>query len=680
MMIPLRPTVTAAMIFFLSLLQSYCYAQEKSKVQFGKVGPEDFATPSSPVIDSNSSAVILADIGSVKFIGNGNGWFSHVYRRQTRIRILDKKAMQLATVGISLYTNSDDPEKADNILASTYNLENGKVVETRMDKKDIFEEKEDKHHLARKFTLPAVKVGSIIEYSYTITSDYNFSLPPWEFQSIDYPCLWSEFEVNIPQTLQYIFVRQGVHGYVVDKGSEGHESYKVTDKADSRGGLAAQDRDLFVSANTVKHRWVMKDIPAFHVENYLSSPWNFIDKLVFQLERTYNGEDTRDVMNTWKKATEELMNDETFGQPLREDNEWMDELLNRIATGASGSLEQAKAIYYYMNSHLTCTDHYNKYIKTNLRDVVKRNSGTVGDLNLLLVAMLRKKGFTADPVLLSTREHGFNLAKYPVLSKLNYVIARVSVLGKVYFLDVAHPQLGFGQLAGNCYNGHARIISEKDSASVYFVTDSLLERKSSAVFISNGPKGLEGSFQSILGTQESYNTRERIGEIGVAAYFKSIQTSYGDDLEISNTAIDSLQQPEEPVGIRYEFTIKQSPDASILYFNPLLADAWRENPFKAAERKYPVEMPYAMDEVYVMNMEIPPGYTVDEIPKSAKVAFNGDQGSFEYLVAKQENMIQLRCRVRLNRTVFPPEDYSSLRDFFGFIVKKENEQIVLKKQ
>jgi hypothetical protein len=34
----------------------------------------------------------------------------------------------------------------------------------------------------------------------------------------------------------------------------------------------------------------------------------------------------------------------------------------------------------------------------------------------------------------------------------------------------------------------------------------------------------------------------------------------------------------------------------------------------------------------------------------------------------------------MNKAWFAPEEYSSLRDFFGFVVKKENEQIVLKKK
>ena len=72
----------------LFLLQSYCYAQEKSKYQFGKLSAADFALPASPAIDSNANAIILSDIGSIHFIGNANGWFSYVIKKSTRIKIL----------------------------------------------------------------------------------------------------------------------------------------------------------------------------------------------------------------------------------------------------------------------------------------------------------------------------------------------------------------------------------------------------------------------------------------------------------------------------------------------------------------------------------------------------------------------------------------------------------------
>jgi hypothetical protein len=319
-------------------------------------------------------------------------------------------------------------------------------------------------------------------------------------------------------------------------------------------------------------------------------------------------------------------------------------------------------------------------LKTTLRDVMKKNGGTVGDINLLLIALLRKKGLQADPVVLSTREYGFNLASYPVLQKLNYVIVRLKIYDKVYYLDAAHSQLGFGQLAGDCYNGHARIISNKDSGSVFFETDSLREKKTTMVLIASTDKGLEGSWQSTFGRQESYELRRKMSGKDEKDYFSNIQTGYGEDMEISNGGIDSLQRPEDPVKVHYDFRLHQAEGESRIYLNPVIGDGWRENPFKAEERKYPVEMPYVMDNMYIFSLEIPEGYTVEELPKSAKVALNGDQGLFEYLLGQQGNVIQLRCRLRLNKANFPPDDYVNLRDFFGFIVKKESETIVLKKK
>jgi hypothetical protein len=652
-------------------------------VHFGKVSPADFNLPANPIIDTNADAVVLADVGSVHFVGNKHNWFSYVYKRQTRIKIINKKSIvDLATQKVVLYGSEKDEsvETLSAVAATTYNLENGQVNATQLDKQDIYTTRTDRRHTEKRFTLPAMKEGSIIEYTYTITSDFEFNLPSWEFQSESYPCLWSEYEVKIPQTLSYIFVRQGVHGYVLDKGKEGLENYRVTEKAETGTALGTQDQDLFVSANTVEHQWAMKDIPALRFESYLTTPANYIDKIEFQLSKIYNGQESFDHTNSWKKATEELLHDEEFGEPLGEDNEWLTDLVDKISGSNSAALEQAKSIYYYVSSHFTCTNHYNKNITTTLRDVVKKNSGTVGDINLLLIAMLRKKGWQADPVVLSTREYGYNLVSYPVLAKLNYVIVRLKLDGKIWYLDAAQPHLGFGRLPGNCYNGHARIISNTDSASIYFEADSLKEKKFTMVMLSSTDEGLKGVYQSTLGDQESYNLRRWVSEKGEKPWFKNIKAAYGDDLTISNEAIDSLSQPENPVKVHYEFRLNQEPGASLIYINPMWWSDTRDNPFKAADRKYPVEMPYVMDDTYIYSMEIPDGYVVDELPKSAKVSLNADQGLFEYLIAKQDNLVQLRCRIRLNKAWFPADDYASLRDFYAYIVKKESEQIVLKKK
>jgi len=107
---------------------------------------------------------------------------------------------------------------------------------------------------------------------------------------------------------------------------------------------------------------------------------------------------------------------------------------------------------------------------------------------------------------------------------------------------------------------------------------------------------------------------------------------------------------------------------------------YKENPFTAAVRRYPVEMPYKIDETFMLRMQLPDGYVVDELPKSTRVKFNDDEGLFEYLVSASGDMIQLRTRLSLAKANFPPGDYEGLRDFFSYVIKKQAEQIVFKKK
>jgi hypothetical protein len=130
----------------------------------------------------------------------------------------------------------------------------------------------------------------------------------------------------------------------------------------------------------------------------------------------------------------------------------------------------------------------------------------------------------------------------------------------------------------------------------------------------------------------------------------------------------------------HSLTIDVDDNSGIIYFNPMINEGYRENFFTSAERKYPVEMPYQMDETYNFQIEIPVGYTVDEMPKSAKVSLNEGEGFFEYLIAQSANDITLRTRIKLNKATFLPEDYETLRNFFAYIVKKHAEQIVFKKK
>src|SRR5258708_7423080 len=434
--------------------------------------------------------------------------------------------------------------------------------------------------------------------------------------------------------------------------------------------------------NVVDHRWVMKNVSALREERFTTTLNNYVAKIEFQLSRySFPNSIPEDKMSNWPKVSEELLKNEDFGADLNRNNGWLDDDMKGIIKGASGNLEKAQKIYAYVRDNFTCTNHYALYATSSLKTVFKNKNGNVAEINLLLTAMLNHEKIPADPIILSTRSHGFTHEVYPLLTRFNYVICQARVDSLVWYLDASEPWMGFGHIPERCYNGHARIIGKDNAAPVYFEADSVMETSGTTVFISNeGKGGLNGSLQTVPGYFESCTIREKVKDKGQKEFFKALQTSYPGETILSNTEIDSLKIPEQPVEILYNFAIKSDSSEDLFYFNPLMAEGYKENPFKAAERRYPVEMSHAFDDTYVFNMEIPEGYAVEEMPKSAKVLFNSDEGFFEYLIVKDENNIQLRSRIKLTKATYKQEDYATLRDFFAFVVKKQSEQIVFKRR
>ena len=181
----------------MAMISAACSFAQKNSFKFETLLATDFSSKFYS-IDSNATAVILADVGSTSFAGNKKGWFTMIFKRHERIRILKSPAMDLATVKIVLYRKEDDEESLEDVKATTYNEINGSVTATVLDRHDIFEEKLDKNHTEKKFTMPAVKEGSIIDIQYTIKSDFTFNLQPWTFQHVNYPCLWSDMKWQFP--------------------------------------------------------------------------------------------------------------------------------------------------------------------------------------------------------------------------------------------------------------------------------------------------------------------------------------------------------------------------------------------------------------------------------------------------------------------------------------------------
>lgn len=650
-------------------------AQDKLDVKYGKVSADDLQR--NYTIDTSAAAVVLFDIASSEIEADAD-WFQLVFKRHCRIKILNKNGYDASNVSIPVYVDGMKEERVSNLKGATYNLVNGAVVSTSLESKSVFTDKLDKKHSVKKFTLPNVKEGAIIEFSYTITSDFLFNLQPWEFQSKDYPTMWSEYSVAIPSWLEYITLRRGYEReHVPNNPKTNMRSFNF--RIDGGAGQANERATYTIPVTT--HRWVYKDLPMLKEEDFTTSIDNHLTAIRFQQSAIRIPErPVHPVLSTWPKLYEDYMKEEALGACLKANNNYLSDKVDELVKGAGSNMEKAKRIYAFVRDNYTCTAHSALSMQTSLRNVYTRKNGNVTELNMLLTAMLNKADLEAYPMILSTRANGTVYAFYPIIDMFNYTICAFRDGEQYHYLDASYPYLGFGKLPVSVYNGHARILNA-GVEPMALNADSVRERKMTTVMITPDDNGhMKAMWRQTPTYFESCAMRAMIKESGEESYFKKTAKSFPGEVTLEHAKISNLTEMELPLSVEYEFAAQEDAKADVLYFNPMFSEAYKSNPFKSADRTYPVEMPCVMDESYVLSIMAPEGYVVDELPKSVRVKYGDDEGLFEYLTAEIPTGVQMRCRIKLNRATFEPDEYDELRGFFDMIVKKQAEQIVLKKK
>jgi hypothetical protein len=628
-----------------------------------EIRPADFHF-TSPVVDSNANVVVLRDSGSADLEGGFVGW-QVAQKRYRRLLIRNKNGFDAAKVSLSY-------DLAINLFGIrfqgyTCNLVGDSVVKTEIDTSEIFLEMTSGGWMKERIAFPNVKEGSIIEYSYSIVSHSIYTFHPWTFQG-EYPCLKSTYRMSFPAVFNYVVTKQG---------------YLPIARSDSAWDSVYQIGIKAITTKCYVIRWEMTDVPAFKEEPYISAPDNYVSAVRFQLSEYPDLEKKKKikVYDTWDVVNKDLFKSKSFGGIMTASSHWLRKEMRTIVNDTVNGMDKARALYAYVRDHFT---NMGRDILADedqsLKDIFKSHKGSVAEINLLLTAMLREEGFTADAVILSTRDNGKITSSYPVMENFNYVVVRLRIGGETYFLDAAEPRMGFGHLPADCYNGYARVVSEKPD-SVYLDADSLSEFKISTLMLINTDHGdsLTGAYSAQQGYYGSEDIRDEIADKDEKTYFEAERKSYPFAVELTDRRVDSLKQYDLPVTVHYSIGFPIG-DEDRIYFNPMMGEGMKENFFSAAERHYPIEMPFRMDRLFVMRMEIPKGYEIEEMPKQARVLLGDGDGSFEYLFQADDESIQFRSRLILKRTFFLADAYQPLRDFFAAVMKKQSEVIVFKKK
>jgi len=612
--------------------------------------------------DSTANALVIYDYGNSYIDKNSFKLTTEIKRK---IKILNRKGFVNATVEIYLYIDSNNrKETVKDIFATTYNLENGEVTKTELKKSDIYEEERSEKIKIIKFTLPNIQEGSVLTYSYVKESPFIYKYYPWEFQS-DIPKLYSEYNTSIPGNYEYNIKLVG------------NQKLDVNDSQLAKNCLSAFNGSY---ADCSVSKYVMKDVPAFVEEDFMTTKDNYLSRIEYEL-KVFKGFDGRvdNITKSWKDADTELKGYKSIGKQIGKSTS-LDGLVASVITNKNDKLTTAKEIYKFVQDNYTWNGDYKIFNDdASIKNIIKSNSGNVAEMNLLLHNLLEEHGIDVKPVLLSTRENGFPTRLFPVISEFNYIIVQTTIDGETYLLDATDDYLSFGELPFRCLNQDGRLLDFKNGSE--WIT--IEANKTSAI---QYQVDLKLSDDLVKGDV----TAKHIGYDALPKkkkFFKNEKAYTEDiadmqtDITINDHQVETLAKNAEEFVETYQIELHDSNHSDdMIYMNPFIYKFFKNNPFKLQERTYPIDFGYKKSYVYSVQIDYGDAYEVIETPKDINGKLPNDTGDIILKSTVNEGKLILFFKLSFKESLYNPGYYSTLKAYIDKVLDvQSNSLVVLKK-
>ncbi|HEV3250450.1 MAG TPA: DUF3857 domain-containing protein, partial [Puia sp.] len=407
----MRISLLILSIFYFSSL----YSQKDHDIQaFGIIDKAELQM-SECDFDKNAEAVVLFDIEEVRCLLYAHSVYSEIHHH-IRIKILKNKGLERADIKIP-FLKYQNTESIGNIDAQTYNLDpSGNIIVTKLEKKYIFDKVIDKRVSEMIFTFPEVKVGSIIEYEFKESASVGVGLKNWYFQH-SIPVKLSRYTIDFPSEIEV--------------SSQSFCTLPVDQKKKS---------DRMHSVST----YSMVNIPALRDEPFISCEEDYLQRVETRIIALNAPGRRIDLTRSWPVIVNSMMEDQDFGRQLfvhipRTDD--LEQMLEKI----NDPYQKMIIIHRYVLQHMGWNGYSNIWANNGVKSAWKDKKGTSGEINLILINLLKDAGLNAYPILVSTRLHGRIKMETPAFSQFNKVMAYVEIKDQYFVLDAtdkyASPKL-----------------------------------------------------------------------------------------------------------------------------------------------------------------------------------------------------------------------------------------------
>ena len=650
-------------LLLLSVLSCIVLRAEKlAQYKFGDIsaGERDMTVYDK---DPDAKAVMLLNLRDVKFRTSG-GKIVNITTNHVRIKILKDEGKELANVSVVLYNNSGRHlrETIEDLEAASFNKEGGELVKTKMKSDLVFREKIDDNRDRVKFSIPKAGAGSIIEYEYSVVSDFYWNMDDWYAQQ-EIPVAYARYTAVIPEMFQFHYELRG-YDWLKTVDGDG-----LVDYTDMSGG---RSKTYAMAGN---------DIPASKSDDYVWCSNDYVAKVSAELlGMQLPGSDYKNFGNTWEKIDDLLLSDNSFGGMMGKASPYAEELKSLGTDTISDIGLRVINTIKLLQSHLKWNKGFALYPKS-MQKTVKAGTGNNADLNLILINMLHDVGVKASPVVMRRRDSGLLPLTHPSVEKINTFIVAIYLSDENLVFADASGEKGFvNAFSTKLYPMRARIVNRDNGEKWINMQEVALSTISNTVDAAISADGTMGGECLVRNSgQAAYEFRKNYSDAKDAKEFAA-NVGKEENVTVSDFSAMGTGEFSNEATEKYKFARKGEVNAERIYINPIVRRLVSSNPFTDAKRFLPVEFPCRQVEVSNYSITIPEGWEVEELPQNVSVSTPDNGISFSSECTSADNEIHISTVFRLNATFFGSGQYQNVRNMFTTLAERGNDMIVLKKK
>jgi hypothetical protein len=515
-------------------------------------------------------------------------------------------------------------------------------------------------YLVKTFTLPAVEVGGIIEYSYTIDLQHAYA---------------SHWILS-----EELFTKNARFSLKPYKNSYYPVSLRWTGQNLPAGVEAKEGPDGVI-------RLEASDIGAFQTEDFMPPPNELKSRVDFAYETELP---ERDPDQFWKRVGKKRNGQlESFVGKRKA----MEEAVAQIISPSDPPELKLRKIYDRVQQirntsyELRKTEQEEKRdkekLEANVEDIWKRGYSDGIHLTWLYLALVRAAGFEAYGCWVSDRRQYFFNPKSMQSGKLDANVVLVKLDGKDLYFDPGAAFTPFGLLT---WSETGTVGLRLDGDGGVWIRTTLPQSTASQI---------QRNAKLKLSDTGDLEGKLTVTYTGLEAMYRRLEERNADEVARKKLLEDQIKE-QIPVAAELELTNK--PDWSSSE-TPLVAEldikipgwvssagkravlpvgffgAHEKRIFEHANRVHPIYFEYPNQKVDDVTIELPPGWQVSSVPPPQTQ--DGHVIFYDLKVEGGTGTVRVVRKLNIDFMILEQKYYTALRNFFQTVRTGDDEQILL---